>query len=398
MDDVPGLTFHSPTATHTLVDATGVAAAIGKSFASQHRHETVTVPGGVQFRLTLDAANRLRLKVKLGHAKVPRARCTKARGSTHHVTPTPIARAPSCQLSGLIGRDVRITPPPLHSPAVRLRALQPEMDLLDPTDAPHVQHCRKKVGVLPSGNAMIEEYTTVTFSLSYANTNESAAIILDDLARRSPGTGILPIVLAHDATSGQVDVTYPATLDLGLSDVEGRVYTIDAGLPTQQDINEANIAVGSKDEPALELLEQLIFSRPQVGFIFSRRADPTDSASDMHAGAVVKIGQIVYFADPHFTCTRREDHFGWLELVALKRGLIMVNLGTFTMQGEESTCMIHAVVLLLLMVQYLPNGGAPRYRDHPVAERYWYCLLVYMLFKREQIEDEIVGDASVTEQ
>ena len=391
---VQGLAFHGETATHTLVDATGVAAGIGKRFASKGRFVTLTVPGGVRFRLPLAAACRLRSAVQLGTANVPRVRCTKG----HPVARIPTAGASSLQprISGLIGTEVPITPPALDSPNFGLRALQPDMDALDPLDAPHVQDHYTQIGVLSTGNPAFERSKTVSFGGGHKNKTDSAVIIIEQLALLCPAIGLMPIVIAHDASNDQLDVTHlasSAALSLALSGVAGCVHTIDAGLPTEIRINEANIVPGSKDEPALAIVEALIFSRRNGGFIYSQRADHTDETSDMHAGAVLFDRHHLWFADPHLTCAKRESHFGWLELVALRRGLTFVNLGTFTMQGEETTCMIHAVLLLLLMAQYLPNGGAPRYRDHPVAERYWYCLLVYMLFKREQIVD----DASDTE-
>jgi hypothetical protein len=388
MDEhVTGLMFHGRTATHTFVDATGAATSVGRSFASKHRSPTTIVTGGVQFRLTLDAANTLRLKVKLGAAKVRR------------VEPIPTSGAPSREprLSGLIGREVPITPPAMGSPNFGLRVFQRDMDALGPLDAPHVQDHYSKIGMLPTGNPAFERSKTVSFSLPFANTTEAAVIILEEFALLCPGTGLMAIVIAHDAaTNQQIDVTYlgtSAAMSLCLAGVDGCVHTIDAGKPTQRLINEANIVPGTEYEKVIPLLEAFIFSRRNGGFIYSQRADHADPTSDMHAGAVLFDEEYVWFADPHFTCAKRESHFGWLENIAHKRGLTVVNLGTFTMQGEEPTCMIHAVLLLLLMAQYIPNGGAPRYRDHPVAERYWYCLLVYMMFKREQIDD-----ASDTEQ
>jgi hypothetical protein len=267
------------------------------------------------------------------------------------------------------------------------------MDALGPLHAPHVQECHREIGVLPSGNHMVECFAIVTFGLDPANATETAVIILADIAQLIPLTGIMPLVVAYDSTTGQIDVTNPAALDVGLSGVAGCVHTIDANKPTEVLINEANIEAGSDDERALDGFEDRLFQKRTVGFVYTQRSDSTPEA-DMHAGAVLKIGKYVYLADPHFSCGKREGHWGWLERVAHKRGLIIVNLGTFTMQGEEPTCMMHAVLLLLLMTQYLPIKGAPCYRDHPVAERYWYCRLVYMLFKREQIAD----DASDTEQ
>jgi len=380
------ITLHKQEGTHTCVDLTGAMTDDMKqqvaAFASKRRKTSTAITDGVQFVVTHQAALELMAMLT---AQTPDARI-------------PIAPAPAGtpRLTGLIGSHVPVNPPKQGTALFALRAFETAMRALGPTDAPVVHVQRNTPERLRNGHELVDEVTTVKYKLSPTNSTDSAVIILQQLSQTVPV--MMPVAVAFDPTQErgwQIDVNYPAELDLGISGVAGYVHTIDPNTPAQLAIHEANIVEGSTDEAALKPLEDAIFSRTNAAFIYCQRDVPTDDFT--HASAVFKFGRKLYVADPHKSCTDRESRHGWIDNVALERGLELINLGTFGMQGEESTCMVHAVLLLLLMVQYLPHG-VQHYRDHPLAERYWYCLLVYMLFKREQIEDEIVGDASVTEQ